>query len=149
MYAEKWKDRKFMIQTKNPEKFLNWIFPLNMILATTIETNETSFGPGKYSFYSQISKAPYPEKRFEAMRKLEHPWKVVTMEPVLKFNSKVMFDWIDHIGPNDVRIGYDSKPEKNHLPEPPLWQVKEFISSLRDAGITVIEKNIRKSWQER
>ncbi len=148
VYAEKWKDRTFMIQSKNPHRFIDFLFPENLIVATTIETNERQFDSGKYGFYSDISKAPHPEERYKAMRCLRDTRKVVTIEPVMASDFKVLLGWIKDIAPDDVRIGYDSKPEKNLLPEPPLYQVKDFIEDLRNAGIVVVEKVIRKAWWE-
>jgi len=148
LYATKWSDRTFMIQTKNPERLLDFIFPENMIVATTIETNETQFDSDKYCFYSDISKAPCPEQRYRAMKALHDTHKVVTIEPVIRFDRKTLFHWIKGIAPDDVRIGYDSKPQRNRLPEPPLRFVRDFIEDMRSAGIVVIEKEMRKAWWE-
>jgi DNA repair photolyase len=147
-YAEKWSDRTFMIQTKNPGRLLDFIFPENMIVATTIETNETHFDSDRYRLYSDISKAPYPEERYRAMKALHDTHKVVTIEPVIRFDRRTLFNWIKAIAPDDVRIGYDSKAQRNHLPEPPLSFVRDLIEDMRSAGIVVIEKEMRRAWWE-
>jgi len=69
-------DRTFLIQSKDPRIFNDYQFPRNVLLGTTIETNRDDL-------YVGISKAPLPSQRFEAMLKLQHSRKIVTIEPVL------------------------------------------------------------------
>jgi adenine C2-methylase RlmN of 23S rRNA A2503 and tRNA A37 len=59
-----------------------------------------------------------------------------------------MLKIIKDINPELVWIGYDSHPEKNRLPEPPLAKSQEFIKRLEDNGISVHQKLIRRAWYE-
>ena len=127
-------DRTFFFQTKNPKWFQNWRFPDNVILGITLESNIP---------YPDISKAPTPWRRDSEFSIIEHPRKIVTIEPILKFHMTQLFHYITDINPERVYIGYDSK--KNKLPEPTLYKVKEFIKELK--RITKVkEKLMREAW---
>lgn len=151
-YCRKWWDRTFLIQSKNPEYFVQFPhrIPDNVILSTTIESNWSAFKKNKnipddtkLIAYNEISLAPYPEKRYNAMLKLNCR-KAVTIEPILNFDIDVMVKWIKDINPEFCWVGYDN--HDHHLPEPPLEKTLELIAKLREAGIDVREKSIRKAW---
>lgn len=163
-YCHKWKDRTFLIQSKNPAYFLRFNafkipVPDNVILGTTIETNRywpmTSFQTGEPIYnkgiaYSEISKAPRPFLRYEAMLKLNCR-KAVTIEPILDFDLDVLAKWIQDISPEFVYIGYANdryEGKKLKLPEPPLAKTQELIARLRESGIEVRCKSLRKAWWE-
>lgn len=164
-YCRKWKDRTFLIQSKNPAYFLRFqemIAPLripdNVILGTTIETNKSGFDSitdddytkHKYHDYADISRAPFPIDRYEAMLKLTCR-KAVTIEPVLDFNIDILFKRIKDIAPEFCYAGYCNdghEGKRLRLPEPPLKKTLELITRLRDAGIEVREKTIRKAFYE-
>ena len=129
-------DRTFLIQSKDPRIFNDYQFPRNVLLGTTIETNRDDL-------YVGISKAPLPSRRFEAMLKLQHPGKIVTIEPVLDFDVETLERWVRDIRPEICYVGYDSK--KNYLPEPELRKVKILMKNLRE--ITCVRaKTLRKAW---
>ena len=129
-------DRAFLIQSKNPSVFNNYRFPGNVLLGTTLETNRDDL-------YRGISKAPLPSQRFEAMLKLQHSRKIVTIEPVLDFDVEIMVRWVREIRPEVCYMGYDSK--KNCLPEPELSKVKILMKKLKETT-NVRAKTIRKAW---
>jgi hypothetical protein len=131
-------DRTFLIQSKNPSVFRSYRFPDNVILATTIETNRDDLLEG-------ISWAPLPSERYEAMLKLHHPRKIVTVEPVLEFDVEILERWVRRIGPEACYVGYDSK--RNYLPEPELSKVEALMRKLRETT-DVRAKTIRKAWWE-
>ena len=81
------------------------------------------------------------------MLNLNHLRKIVTLEPILDFDVKVLVSWIKEINPEVVYVGYDSHP-KNNLPEPPKLKVESFISKLKELGIKVRIKEFRKAWWE-
>jgi len=129
-------DRQFLIQSKNPNVFSRYRFPENVLLGVTLETNRDDL-------YEGISSAPLPSQRYEAMLKLQHPRKIVTVEPVLDFDVEIMEKWIRDIRPEVCYVGYDSK--KNYLPEPELNKVKTLMRRL--GQITNVKaKTIRKAW---
>jgi len=120
---EKMPDRDFLIQSKNPLCFLENDFPDNVILGTTIETNSGDLT-------QKISKAPRPWYRFKAMEMLDHPRKMITIEPIMKFDVFELSRWIKALDPWRVYIGYDSHPKENRLPEPSLNETELLISIL-------------------
>lgn len=130
--------RTFLIQSKNPHALEPYRFPGNVLVGTTIETNRDDV-------YDGISKAPGPSQRYRAMLKLQHPRKIVTVEPVLDFDVDIMEKWIREIRPEICYVGYDSK--KNYLPEPELYKVKILMEKLNKLT-NVRTKTIRKPWWE-
>jgi len=136
---QKESNKTFLIQSKNPKTFNRVTFPKNVIIGTTIETNNDTV-------YNGISKAPMPSHRYKDFLSVKHPVKMVTMEPVIDFDLDVMVKWIEDINPCMVWLGYDSK--NNHLPEPKLEKVKNLYWELGKRGFTVILKTIRKAWNE-
>lgn len=111
-------NRTFFFQTKDPCCFNLYDFPKNVMLGITLETDRS---------YNSISKAPEPYKRYIEFLRVNHPRKVVTIEPILDFDG-FLLDWIKEIGPEKVYIGFDTK--KCNLPEPQLWRVRLLISEL-------------------
>ncbi len=155
-YCNKWYDRTFLIQSKNPDYFVKIQeksrIPDNVILATTIETNRnneiwTIHDPLKIRIdYADISKAPAPYLRTTAMVQLKCRT-AVTVEPIMDFDFGTLMYWMGRIQPEFIYIGYNSNL-KLHLPEPPLSKTMEFFKQLRDMGFEVREKSLRKSWWE-
>jgi len=116
---EEYPDRTFFFQTKNPKFFRNYNFPKDVLLGITLESNR---------YYNLISKAPKPWKRVFDFCFLEHPRKVITIEPILEFDFEMFLDWIREINPERVYVGYDTK--KCGLPEPSLEKTKKLIKEL-------------------
>jgi len=140
-------DKWFLIQSKNPATFNRVImsrlgekFPNNTILGVTLETNRDDL-------YEGISNAPPPSKRYKDFLKVQHPFKMVTIEPCIDFDVDVMVEWVKNIGPCMVWLGYDSK--RNYLPEPELRKVRILHWKLSKLGYVVILKTIRKAWWEK
>lgn len=128
--------KNFLIQSKNPRTFNRVKFPSNVILGTTIETN-------KDDLYEGAAKAPLPSERFEEFAKVNHPLKMVTIEPVIDFNLATMVDWMKKIKPCMIWLGYDS--DNNNLPEPELWKVQKLHWELSKEGFMVMLKTIREA----
>ncbi len=120
--------RTFLIQSKNPKTFNRVSFPDNVILGTTIETNRDKL-------CKAIATAPPPSQRYRDFRKVKHPLKMVTIEPVMDFDLEVMLKWMQDIKPVMIWLGYDSK--KCHLLEPELEKVRELHWQLSRAGFVV------------
>jgi len=129
-------NKTFLIQSKNPKTFARIDWPNNVILGVTIETN----CGGMYQYY-KISKAPLPVIRCLDFIKIQHLFKMITIEPVLDFDVEIFRSRIKDINPCMVWIGYDSK--KNNLPEPPIEKVKELHWELSKMGIVVLLKKVR------
>lgn len=135
-------DTRFLFLTKNPSSYLHWVKniatmpPSNAILGATIETN---YG----TILQQVSKAPPPNKRLEAMQTLSDlGFKTfVSMEPIMDFNKHYTLEALTLIHPWAVAIGYDNY--HNDLPEPPLEKTNWLINSLELKGIKVYRKTLR------
>jgi DNA repair photolyase len=115
-------DNVYLFQTKNPASMGRWVeaMPLKHILGTTIESDV---------FYPEImGRAPRPEHRAEAMKTIGLV-KMVTIEPILKFNLQPMLDLIDMVNPMWINIGADSKG--HGLPEPTWDEVRALIDALK------------------
>ena len=91
-------DKTFLIQSKDPKTFNRVIFPKNVILGTTLETNRDKLCEG-------ISKAPKPSRRYKDFLEVKHQPKMVTIEPVMDFDLNVMIDWVENINPCMVWLG--------------------------------------------
>ncbi len=147
-YCEQWYDRKFLIQSKNPARLLDFKFPYNVVLGTTIETNYRAIGKDNV-LYSSISKAPHPEERYRAMRQVQNNDVHVTIEPIMDFHPDELVGWMKNIPRLKViNIGYDSRPGLNHLPEPPLAKTMDLIARL-ELITEVRRKQIRPAWYEK
>jgi DNA repair photolyase len=121
----------YVLQTKNPERYLEWEgFDKKMwILGCTIETNRV---------IPDIGTAPTPEKRMEAMVKV-NARKFITIEPVLDFDTDILAKWIADIKPEFLNLGADSK---NHgLKEPSVKKVHNLVAKLKEYGIELREKH--------
>jgi DNA repair photolyase len=126
----------FLFMTKNPERYLDALhaIPNNTILGCTVETNLDELT-------ARVSKAPVPSERFASMRSIQGYRTMLSLEPIMKFEPEGFLNDILDIKPSCIAVGYDNYD--NHLPEPPLNEVKELIANLRAHEITVYEKTIR------
>jgi len=123
----KYPDNTYLFQSKNPERFKNFIFPPKTILGTTIETNRQGLIQ---------SKAPKVESRVQAMVAFKDARKMVSLEPIMDFDLEAMVRMISLVGPEFVSIGADSK---NHALMEPSWKkVRELIERL--GGITEVRE---------
>ncbi|UCD56056.1 MAG: hypothetical protein JSV16_09390 [Candidatus Hydrogenedentota bacterium] len=134
------KEKTFLVQSKCPKTLKRVKFPANVIIGTTLETNRDEL-------YKGISKAPGPSQRYEDFLEVNHPVKMITIEPVMDFDLETMVSWIEDISPCMVWLGYDSR--KNNLSEPELEDVKNLYWELGRRGFTVVLKKIRKAWSEK
>jgi len=116
---EEYPDRTFFFQTKNPDFFRKFIFPINVVLGITLESD---------IYYREISNAPFTYDRVHSFDRLDFPRKFVTIEPILEFNFSVFLGWIQELNPERVYIGYDTK--KCGLPEPSLEKTGKLIKEL-------------------
>jgi DNA repair photolyase len=104
-------DNRYLWHTKNPQRYLDWreSFGKNDVLCATIETNH---------YVPEImGNAPAPEKRANAVAALPKKYqRMITVEPIMKFNLKEFSHMILCAQPDQVNIGADSG--NNKLPEP-------------------------------
>lgn len=127
-------DNRYLWQTKNPKRFLEFGFPDKSFFCITLESNR---------HYPEImGNAPTPEERVEAFSKLIKPC-MITIEPILDFDLPAMLDMIGAIAPQQINIGADSKG--HNLPEPPGKKIDDLIRALRDRGyVLTLKSNLRR-----
>jgi len=138
---ERYSDRDFLLQSKNPSCFLGFKFPDNVILGTTIETNVEAYTRA-------ISQTPSPEYRAKALASIRHPRKLISIEPVIDFERLLLFDLIMDVRPQIVYIGYDNHRalERLGILEPSKDYVLKLGRKLEAEGIEVRYKTIREAW---
>lgn len=131
-YCNKWNDRTFLLQSKQPSRFLKFDFPDNVILGTTIETNRENEFTGGDSITNRAIAMLHIQNR-----------KTITIEPVMDFDFIDLYHIIKKINPYIVWLGYDSKPDKNKLPEPTFGKIGRLITTLRAEGFDIRTKDLR------
>lgn len=131
-WAKTQKGVQWAIQTKNPDRMLNFFQgprkPARALLGTTIETNRLT------AITDGCRNAPVPEKR--VVRYLNY----VTIEPIMDFDLAIMVDWLKWMQPQFVNIGADSGD--NHLPEPSKEKTLALIAELRKFTEVRLKSNL-------
>lgn len=130
-------DNKYLFQTKNPDRFLDFIDKCvitdKSVLCTTIESNRE---------YPEIQKnSPDVLNRVFAMNEVSQVIKTyVTIEPIMDFDLDIMIQLISDCNPVQVNIGADSG--NNKLPEPSMKKVIELVEELNKFTVVAKKKNI-------
>jgi DNA repair photolyase len=133
-------DNRFLVQSKNPVRFLQFtelLPPEKYVLCTTIETNRHYTG--------FMGKAPDIWERVDAMCRLPPQYKnlkMITVEPIMDFDLKDMVYNILCCNPFQVNIGADSG--NNHLPEPDGEKVKALIRVLERDTKVFLKPNLER-----
>lgn len=111
----------FLFLTKNPKRYFEFldIFPANLVLGATIETNRD------YKF----SDAPLVEERYNCLTRLAFHNKMVSIEPIMNFDMEIFVNWIKEISPVVVHVGYANYNQ--HIPEPTLEKTDKLIKTIR------------------
>lgn len=127
---------KFLLLTKNPWRYLAFatMIPENCLCGATIETTRS---------VKPWSKAPAPSNRYQAMKLLQHPHKMICIEPIIDFDPVKFLSWIEEIKPELIVIGYNNYPKSCQLPEPSLAKTKKLIDCLRYEHFNVQTKTLR------
>jgi len=137
------KYRTFLIQTKNPYFLQDFEYSDNILLGITLESDFDHTVNGYFG-----SKAPKVWIRKMDFENIDHPRKIITIEPIMDFTLEILTLWISQINPERIYIGYDTK--KSYLPEPPLQKTMELIEKLEiDMGFKVKIKLLREAWYEK
>ena len=133
-YCRNFPENTYLFQSKRPlgfEKFRE-LFPPKTILGTTIESN----------WAGEYSSAPAPSERALSLLKLAGFPKMVSVEPIMRFNLAIMIMWLRQIAPDFISIGADSKG--NDLPEPLPSTVNQLILSCSEFTTVRIKPNLRR-----
>lgn len=120
----------YLFHTKNPGRYRAYLelMPANRTLGITAETNRPT---------PTVSSAPPPMERLTAFSQLPGP-KLVTIEPILKFDLDEFVAGIVLAKPDQVIIGADSKA--TGLQEPDRREILPLIAALEGAGLVVGRK---------
>ena len=128
-------NNKFLLVTKNPERFLEFMPMLEkikdkVILGTTLETTGTT----------PWSTAPKTVKRAEALElmKVMGFKTFLSLEPLADFDFNEMIRWIIQINPEAVEIGLENYTK--HTSPPPEEKIKQLIYNLDVLEIPYILK---------
>ena len=111
----------FLFLTKNPKRYFEFleVFPKNLVLGATIETNR------EY----KVSSAPSVTERYEWMVRIPYHNKMVSIEPIMDFDPDIFVGWLKEISPVVVHVGYANYNQ--NIPEPFLEKTTDLISELR------------------
>lgn len=128
----KYPDNTYYFQTKRPHGLYRWsrYFPHRSVFLTTLETNRRDLLE-KYSGGDKSTRVKY----FHCV----DGEKILTIEPVMKFDIEEFVDQILFTGAKKVYIGADSG--NNNLPEPSADELLLLIKKIKDNGIEVVCKS--------
>lgn len=139
-------DTKFMIQSKNPIYFVDFEYPDNIWLGTTIETDIDDLA-------RCYSKAPVPSLRANGLWRVKHEQQkseiYLTIEPVMVFDFLKMLRIVEFLKPAEIFIGRDN--HSNKLPEPSEKDLMRLVVELEDllGEEHVHRKTLGPAWWER
>lgn len=116
-------DNKYLFQSKNPERIIDFMtHPVfkKAVVCTTIETNR---------WFGYMGDAPVTADRANKMSIIsEYIPTYVTIEPVMEFDVSALAHLIKKCRPKQVNIGADSG--HNRLPEPSMGKILVLIDEL-------------------
>jgi DNA repair photolyase len=132
-------DSKYLLQTKNPTRVLDFIDACvitdKCVICTTIESNKDLLEIKRNS--------PDVFKRAMAMNELSQIIDTyVTIEPIMDFDMDIMVQLIKECNPKQVNIGADSG--RNNLPEPSKEKVLQLVSELQKFTIIHNKSNLQR-----
>lgn len=146
LHCSKFTTNKYLFQTKNPRRILDFedlLSGLDFVVCTTIETNR--FWPGV------MDGCPYPDDRADMMNEIWHEFghgKVktyVTIEPIMEFDLEELCYLVETCLPEQVNIGADSG--NNSLPEPSKEKIQELIKMLETFTTVKLKSNLKRLLQ--
>lgn len=138
-HCNKYDNNRYLFQSKNPARFLEFIeHPVfrKAVVCTTIESNR---------FYPEIMvNSPRIESRVQAMAELSAKGipTYVTCEPLLAFDLPELVSMLKACRPQQVNVGRNSRREIL-LPEPSASDVQALISELSTFTKVVVKKNAK------
>jgi len=125
-------ENNFLFQTKNP-KNIRRIFPAKTTICVSLESNR--------HYKDILRNSPSPMERVEQMQLIRQPL-FITVEPVLKFDTKELVEMIKSCNPVQVNIGSDS--QRHNLPEPTKEELTELISELEKFTRVIQKPNLKR-----
>lgn len=128
-------DNRFLFQSKNPRRILEFIeHPIfkKSVICTTIETNR--------DYPEEMGNAPKIEERVSAMEEISKLGfeTYVTIEPIMEFDLEELVELIKRCNPKQVNIGANSYYKLVQLPEPTKEEILSLIERLSE--FTTVEE---------
>lgn len=125
-------DNTYLLQSKNPKRFLDFIKfcpDETFLFGTTIETNRIT---------DVVNNRVYPLQLLTV-----HGYKtMVSLEPIMGFDIEPLVKEIETVKPSFVSIGADSKG--HNLPEPSPEKVEALITELKKFTEVKIKDNLKR-----
>jgi len=135
-------DNTYLFQSKNPARFHNMMehMPPKVIFGTTIESDIN---------HNEMGETPNVINRALAMMHLSNSGykTMVTIEPIMSFNTEKLFASVKLCGPAWVNIGANTNP-KAKLPEPSPEKIDELITKLKEITEVKIKPNLKRLWNQ-
>lgn len=135
-------DNRFLFQTKNPSRAIDWLTAMGElqctpILGTTIETNRDI----------PWSNAPTPTERFTELwySHDEHAYSwhdtFLSLEPLAEFDLDALVYMVKRIKPIAVEIGLENYTHFTQRPD--NWKIRKLLDELDNVGINyILKKNL-------
>ena len=126
---------KFLLQTKNPVRAINFIDQLTqlkdkIIIGTTIETNRETLGHAPKTIERYAAMVFFDKLGFKTF---------LSLEPLADFDIGDMTNWILDIQPEAVELGLENYTK--FLTPPPEMKIIDLIAFLEDCKIPFILKD--------
>ncbi len=122
---------RFLLQTKNPARIMNFKYllqPVNrFVIGTTLETNRDT---------SAWSRAPHPLLRASAMLDFREYTRFLSLEPLADFDAPELLQLIDAVDPMAVEVGVENY--SSFLPKPSKQKILRLLDALVLAKIPVV-----------
>ncbi len=133
-YINMFPDNTYLLQSKDPYRMYLYrsLFPSKTIIGTTAETN-------RHELTDKLSRAPNAVARLYWLEKFTGD-KMISMEPIMDFDTEPFVLSIKRARPLFVSIGADSR--NCGLPEPPSGKLRDLISELEKFTEVRMKKNL-------
>lgn len=134
-HCKEYPSNTYLFQSKNPMRFGEFVLPKKSIIGTTIESDR------EYN----LSEAPSVVNRYITMKQYKMK-KMVSIEPILDFDSLILVKWIRDINPEFVSVGADSKG--HDLDEPKDFiKINNFLEELKEFTEVRTKNNLKRLMQ--
>jgi DNA repair photolyase len=136
-HVREYPDNQYLWHTKNPQRVLDlahkgYSSPGGSIVCATVESNWR---------YPEMGNAPDPEQRLRAIAHIGDR-RMITVEPVMNFDTEIFSELILMARPMQVNIGADSL--NTGLKEPPPEKIAKLIEILSPHTDVRLKKNLRR-----
>ena len=132
-----WYNNTYLLQTKNPIRYLSYLDDINprkFTLSTTIETNYNNKFMGK---------TPLTNDRALAMKKIPKEYRrMITIEPIMYFNLRSLVKLVLSFNPEQINIGADTG--NNSFSEPSAKETIKLIETLKKETKVYIKPNLKR-----